>query len=333
MTYCKDSPIRDVIYFWAILRRHSFHQGGIRVISWQAAMVKTGIRLYRTLRPKTQPIEKQRARMEMAVKWAPLPSGVVAEPVGAGGVPAEWITTPGIDRDRVILYLHGGAYYLGSINTHRPLVAPLTSAAGMRALLPDYRLAPEYPFPGALEDAARAYRWLLSEGIAPGNIVIAGDSAGGGLALATVVSLRDEGDPLPAGVVALSPWTDLAGTGGSLRSKAGADPMFGSVEMAPTARHYVGEHDPKTPLISPLYADMSGLPPLLIQVGEDEILLDDSTRLAERARAAGVDVTLDIWEGLFHVFQVFTFLPEARRAVKDIAAFMRERTGSAWQHL
>jgi acetyl esterase/lipase len=222
----------------------------------------------------------------------------------------------------MILYLHGGAYALGSINVHRELLARLARATHMRVLAVDYRLAPEHPYPAALEDTAAAYRWALDAGCAPSRIVVAGDSAGGGLALATLAALRDAGAPLPAGTVCLSPWLDLALTGASIRTKASVDPVLSREALERYAGLYAGEHARTHPLISPLYADLRGLPPLLIQVGTDEILLDDAVRGAEKARAAGVRATLDVVEGMFHVFQMVGVLPETRRALERIAAFV-----------
>jgi monoterpene epsilon-lactone hydrolase len=251
---------------------------------------------------------------------------VVVEPVQMNGVFAEWVAASNANPDQVILYLHGGGYVVCSINTHRDLIVRLSRASNMRALAVDYRLAPEHPFPAALEDATCAYHWLLASGYDPAKIIIAGDSAGGGLTLATLISLRDSGDPLPAGAVCLSPWTDLAGTGESMKTKAKKDVILQTIKTKQMANPYAGSHDLKHPLISPLYADLQGLPALLIQVGTDEILLDDSTRLAEKARAAGVDVTLEIWDGMDHVFQAQAIiLPEARRAIEGIGKFMRER--------
>ena len=191
----------------------------------------------------------------------------------------------------------------------------------IRSLVINYRLAPEHPHPAALEDAITAYRWLLTQGYDPSQIVIAGDSAGGGLALAALLALLDAGEPLPAGAVCISPWTDLALTGASMRSKAKVDHILDPNSLEMYARYYAGIDEVTSPLLSPLYADLKGLPPLLIQVGGDEILLDDATRLAEQAREAGVDVTLEIWDEMFHVFQLVSFLPETQKAVKHITDF------------
>jgi acetyl esterase/lipase len=200
----------------------------------------------------------------------------------------------------------------------------------MRGLVIDYRLAPENPFPAALEDATAAYRWLLKSGFKPEQIVIAGDSAGGGLSLSTMVSLRDAGDPLPRGAVLLSPWTDLAGTGESIKTHAEIDPWLNADNLIPFAALYFGKEDGRHPLVSPLYADLHGLPPMLIQVGSDEILLDDSTRLASRAQAAGVEVKMEVWDGLWHVWHIFASqLPEGQKAIEDLGRFARQQVGLA----
>jgi acetyl esterase/lipase len=225
------------------------------------------------------------------------------------------------------VYLHGGAFALGSIDVFREWVARLARATKTRALLIGYRLAPEHPYPAALDDTAAAYLWLLQEGVAPSEIILAGDSAGGGLALSTLVSLRDTGRPLPAGAVCISPWTDLALTGGSIRDKAQADPILSPRTLDTYAGYYAGSVERTEPLLSPLYADWIGLPPLLIQVGQNEILLDDALRSAAKARAAGVDVTLETWEGMFHVFHMLPFLPETKRALESIAGFVSQRLG------
>lgn len=251
---------------------------------------------------------------------------ITLEPVRANGVPAEWITAPGVKKNCALLHLHGGGYYTGSIDTTRDLVSRLGRAAGMRGLAIDYRLAPEHPYPAAVEDATCAYRWLLAEGFNPANVVLSGDSSGGGLALATLINLRDAGDPLPGAAVCLSPWTDLALTGNSIKTKAKVDPINKLSYMKNSSRLYAGEHDLKTPLISPLYAALHGLPPLLIHVGTDETFLDDSTRFAERAGAAGVEVTLKIWQDMFHIFHMNAkFLPEARQAIKEIGEFIQQK--------
>lgn len=246
--------------------------------------------------------------------------------VNAGGVPAEWISAPGAVDDRVILYLHGGGYVLGSVNTHREMIIRLSRAASARVLALNYRLAPEHPFPAAVEDATAAYRWLLSQGVEPNRVVVAGDSAGGGLTVAALVAIRDAKMPVPAAGVCLSPWVDLEGIGESMTTKAKVDPMVQKEGLLGMAQLYLNGKDPRTPLAAPLYADLRGLPPLLIHVGEAETLLDDSTRIAEKAKAAGVKVDLEVWPEMVHVWQLFApILPEGQQAVEKIGKFIREQ--------
>ena len=251
---------------------------------------------------------------------------IAADRIGA--VPVETVTRVS-RRDEAaatLLYLHGGAYVVCSPATHRPLTAAF-ARRGFRVVAPQYRLAPEHRFPAALEDAVSVYRGLLAGGGDPARIGVAGDSAGGGLALALLVRLRDLGLPLPAAAALFSPWTDLALTGGTLRSNAARDILFHPVHAARVARHYLGDADPTDPLVSPLYADPSGLPPLLIHVGDSEILLDDSRRVATRAAAAGVEVVFETWPAVPHGWQIAcAVLPEARRSVDVAAAFLRART-------
>jgi acetyl esterase/lipase len=272
-------------------------------------------------------IEQTRASWEALFRTRTQPADV--ERVKAGGVDAAWIAAPGVRRDRVLVYVHGGGYAMGSVNSHRDLIARLSAAADCRALGLDYRLAPEHPFPAALEDATAAYGWLLDQGIAPHRIALAGDSSGGGLTAATLVALRDAGRPLPAAAVLLSPWVDFEATGESYESRKRFDPMVRRHLIQMQARTYLaGKGDLRNPLAAPLHADLSGLPPLLIQVGDHETLLDDSRAFAEKARAASVDVTLEIWDEMIHVFQLFADeLEEARRAIHRIGAFLREHVG------
>ena len=254
------------------------------------------------------------------------PAGTTVEPADANGVPAEWVAAAGVAGRRVLMYLHGGAYQLGSPATLRNLKALLSAAARARVLSVGYRLAPEHPFPAAVEDALTAYRWLLAGGTDPAAIVIAGDSAGGGLTLATLVAARDAGDALPAAAAVMSPWTDLALTGESLRTRAAADVMLKPAGIAETADVYLAGADPRHPYASPLYADLRGLPPILIHVGDAEVILDDSTRFASRAREAGVDVTLEVWDEMPHVWHAFAgLLPEADQAIAGIGVWLSER--------
>ena len=244
------------------------------------------------------------------------------------GIDAEWLAPSGTDSGKVLLYLHGGAYIGGSCATHRSLVSHIVSAAGVRALLPEYRLAPEHPFPAAVEDALAVYRGLLSGGTAAADIVMAGDSAGGGLTMAALLALRDAGDPLPAAACLLSPWLDLAGSGESMRTRAAHDPWFRPEFLPAARRYYCDDSQVFDPLVSPVYGTLGGLPPLYIQVGEDEILLSDSTRIAERVREAGGVAELEVWPEMWHVFQVFVReVPEARRAVARLGARVRATLG------
>lgn len=250
------------------------------------------------------------------------------EPTVARGVPGEWLTPQGADPSRVLYYLHGGGFVACSPATHRRMVAGVAGRAGVRALLPDYRLAPEHPFPAALDDCVAGYQHLLELGHAPERIVIAGDSAGGALTLGTLLRLRDAGLPMPAGAVCLSPATDATLSGGSFMSRADDDAMLAPEFCRSVIAAYLpNEADRRGPYASPLYAELSRLPPLLVQVGTHEILHDDSTRFAQRARGAGVDVTLEVWDGMWHVFQMFE-APESRRAVERIAEFVRAKTGA-----
>jgi acetyl esterase/lipase len=244
------------------------------------------------------------------------------------GRPALELLAPGAERGRALLYLHGGAYVAGSPRTHGELAARISRATGMRAVSLDYRLAPEHPFPAAIEDAVAACRALREQGTAPRRMVIAGDSAGGGLALATLLALRDAGDPLPAAAVLLSPWVDLEGTGESVRALAARDPIA-NVKLITLGRTlYLNGADPRHPLAAPLHADLAGLPPLLIQVGTREVLLDDSRRLATKARAAGCDVTLEEFPEMIHVWQIFApILEEGQRAIEKIGEWVRGRMG------
>jgi monoterpene epsilon-lactone hydrolase len=272
-------------------------------------------------------IEEQSAQMEAGLAQFEVPTDVRCEPVSAGGVPAEWITAPGVNTERVIYYLHGGGYAYGSINTHREMVSRLSRAASARVLIIDYRLAPQNPFPAAPDDSVAAYRWLLSVGVNPTRLVIAGESAGGGLTVATLVALRDAGEPLPAAGICLSPWVDLECLGESMVTKAEIDPMTTRKGTLMLAKAYLRDTDPRAPLASPLHADLTGLPPLLIQVGTAEVLFDDATRLADHARAAGVDVILEPWDDMMHMWHFFAaILPEGQQAIDRIGEFVREHT-------
>src|SRR5260370_3907909 len=251
------------------------------------------------------PIAETRAGFEQMAGMFPMDADVKWEPVNAGGIKSEWIAAPGADAGRAILYLHGGGYVIGSINTHRTLAARISRAAKARVLIIEYRLAPEHPFPAAVEDSVAAYRWMLSTGLKASRIAVAGDSAGGGLTVATLVAMRDAKLSVPAAGACMSPWVDLEGLGDSMKTKAAVDPMVQKDGLLQMAAAYLAGKDSRTPLAAPLYADLAGLPPLLIQVGTAETLLDDSTPLADRARKAGVKVTLEPWGNMIHVLQGF----------------------------
>lgn len=245
----------------------------------------------------------------------------------ADGVPIEWVEAPGADAGRVVLYLHGGGYVLGSVPSYRAFAGRVSRTAAARVLLVDYRLAPEHPFPAAVDDAVTVCRWLALQPGGLARVAVAGDSAGGGLSLAMMLSLRDAGHSLPVAAVCISPSTDLAKTGESIRARAHLDPLVSVPGTFAHARRYLGEGgDPTNPLASPLYAELHGLPPLLVMVGTHEILHDDSTRLADKARAAGVDVTFEIGQDMVHIWPFFAaILPEAQQAVERIGAFLRAR--------
>ncbi len=251
-------------------------------------------------------------------------AGAQVEAFSAGAVTGDWVSMPGVATDRVLLYLHGGADVMGSARTHRDLAARLSQAVGVRVLVPDYRLAPENPYPAAIEDTTAVYGWLLTQGFKPEHIAIGGDSAGGNLAFVSLLALREAGMALPAAAILLSPWTDLTFSGESVKTRAEVDPMIKLGEADEHIAAYVGNHDLADPLISPIFADLRGLPPLLIHVGNDEVLLDDSVRLAERAQAAGVEVKLKVWEGMWHVFQTLAVvLPEGQASIGELGEFVR----------
>jgi acetyl esterase/lipase len=276
-------------------------------------------------------IPEFREQCEKGAQMSKMPAGVEVLPVTIEGLPAglaaEWLIPEHEQAGQVIFYTHGGGYVSGSCSDHRSLVARVAKESGVRTLLFEYRLAPEHPYPAALEDTLTAYRWLLSQEIAPANILIMGESAGGGLCLAALLAIRDQGLPLPSAGIALSPWTDLKLTGDSYRTKA-------KVCMSPEGmsrvctKYYAGENDPGLPWISPLYGDLHGLPPLLIYVGEYETLLDDSTRFAAKAEADAVDVTLRVGETMVHCYPLLAPLfPEATHALAEIGRFIKTHIG------
>ena len=273
-------------------------------------------------------IHEARAVLDQAFTVYPPASDVTIFEIDAGGVPCQWITAPGVPQDRLIIYLHGGAYATCSPTTHKDLISRLSLASGAAALGVDYRLAPEYLFPAAVEDCLAAYNWALGHGFEPGNIVLAGDSAGGGLVVSVLLAARDSALPLPAAGVCFSPWVDLECTGDSMSVNDHLDAFIKYEGLFARAQSYLGEADPKHPWASALYADLHGLPPLLIHVGSAETLLDDSTRLAILAKDSGVDVSLKIWDDMVHVWQLFaSVLPEGQQSIDESGEFIRSKLG------
>jgi monoterpene epsilon-lactone hydrolase len=271
---------------------------------------------------ETGSFPEQRARFEALGSMFPVPEGTEVEPAAVGGVKGDWVRARRARRDAVVLYLHGGG---GSPKSHRSLLAQLSIDTGLSVWAPDYRLAPEHPFPAAVDDALATYKGLIDSGIAAANISIAGDSAGGGLTLATLVAARDKGLPMPACAVCISPWTDLTVSGESHKTRASRDPIVRQPGIGNMAKAYAGAADLKTPLVSPLFADLKGLPPLLIQVGTEETLYDDTTRLIARAEEAGVEVSAERWGGMIHVWHIFhAMLSEGRDAIARIGSFVKE---------
>lgn len=278
--------------------------------------------------PGGKPVDRNRRDWEAESRLDVLPKGSRFTPADAGGIKSEWMEMPLIDKSRVFLLLHGGGYNAGSPRTHRKMAAYLSRAAHARVLTPDYRLAPEHPFPAAVKDALLAYGWLLEQGTPEAQIVVGGDSAGGGLALSMLLALREAGAKMPRAAVLLSPWTDLSVSGGSYERLRKLDPVITREALREAGRWYAGEREPRDPMASPLFADATGLPPLLIHVGGDETMLDDSRLFAERARAAGVDVTFKVYDGMWHVHHSGApEVPESVAAYNDIAAFIRAQFG------
>jgi monoterpene epsilon-lactone hydrolase len=271
-------------------------------------------------------LEEARAAFAPGGRLHPVPDDVLVRRVTAGGVPAHWLAAPGADAGRVLLFLHGGGYELGSLRSDGELAARLGRASGMRVLFPEYRLAPEHPFPAAIDDVLAAWRWLRTDqDLSARSIAVAGDSAGGGLTVALLVATRDAGEALPAATALMSPTVDLTSSGASMTERAGQDPISTPAMLRQFAFDYLAGADPKTPLASPLFASLSGLPPLLVQVGTADLLLSDSERLARAAAEAGVDVILEIGEGLPHVYQIMLGTPEAAQATEQTGKFLRAR--------
>jgi monoterpene epsilon-lactone hydrolase len=274
------------------------------------------------------PLAERRATFAPAGRPHPVPDDVAVTDVTAGGVPAHWLAAPGTDAGRVLLFLHGGGFEFGSVRSDGELAARLGRAGGMRVLFPEYRLAPEHHFPAAIDDVVAAWRWLRTDqGLDAGSIAVAGDSAGGGLAVALLVAIRDAGEALPAAAVLMSPTVDLTSSGASMTERVEQDPLSTPDMLRQFAADYLAGADPRTPLASPLFASLAGLPPLLVLVGTADLLLSDSERLAAAADQAGVDVTLKIGEGLPHVYPIMLGTPEAAEATEQIGKFLRARVG------
>jgi acetyl esterase/lipase len=279
-------------------------------------------------RPRSDDYRQMRKDFDALGRGFGVRSDVVVERTTANGIPAEWTVTPGADRAAALLYLHGGGYVIGSLDSHRHLAAEAGRAAGIAGLTLDYRLSPEHPFPAPVEDAVAGYRFLLARGIAPARIALAGDSAGGGLVVAALVAIRDAGLAQPACGWCISPWVDMEGLGETMTTRAAADPIVEKARLVELAKLYLGGADPRSPLAAPIYADLKGLAPLLIQVGAAETLLDDALRLAGTAGAADIRVTLQIWPEMIHVWHLFhPALAAGRRAIDAGGAFIRANLG------
>ncbi len=269
-------------------------------------------------------LQERRDGMEEMQAAIPVPEDIVTKEVDIDGVPGLWVEAPGARDSAYVIYYHGGGYVMGSLSTHKELMGRISRSCKARVLGVDYRLAPEHVYPAAVEDGVKSYEWLLAQDADPASVMLAGDSAGGGLTLATLLALKEKGGHMPAGGILLSPWTDLTASGESATSRAEADPMITMSALLEIAKTYYADSNPKDPLISPVFADLSGLPPLLIQVGDAEVLLDDASRLADNAMAAGVSVQYQVWEEAFHVFQAMPQLPESADALEKIARFYRD---------
>jgi len=301
-------------------------------MSVSARIMRLGLRYLAKRNLNTAPqVEVLRAHMQRMLHWIPSPPrGTRTVTLAAGDLKALRVSTPHSQAARHVLYLHGGGYVMGSPEHYGDFLWRISRVASAHVLCPYYRLAPEYPFPAALDDAVAAYSWLLAQDVSPRSLVIVGDSAGGGLALATLLRLRDDGMPLPAAAVVLSPWTDLALTGASMRTNAERDLTLAPERTAILARHYLGGADPHHPYASPLYGDLRDLPPILIQVGSDEILRDDAVRMSDKLREAGSRVELEVCHRMHHAWQLYArVLPEGRAAVARIGAFLERELSRA----
>lgn len=276
------------------------------------------------------PLAERRKAMDGNATQFPVPEGAVTKGTDLGGLGAEWSAPASLAGEstdgNTLLYFHGGGYVMGSSVSHRHMTSRIALAAGARVLSVDYALAPENRFPAAVKDGVKAYRWLLDKGHAPERIAIGGDSAGGGLTVAMLLAARGEGLPMPAAAVLISPWTDLTCASETYTTRAEADPMITRESIGGLVDAYLGGADPRDPLASPNFADLAGLPPMLIQVGDDEVLLDDSRILAKRAREAGCDVDIEVWDGMIHVWHAFyQMLPEGEEAIERLGKYLSDK--------
>ena len=297
--------------------------------TYRARLIRFLIRysIGRKLRKVGLSVAERRKLDDLMVRSQRPPRGTRVSPVTVSDLPAEWVRGPGAEADAAILYLHGGGFIMGSPATHRELAARVSSAGQACVLSLGYRLLPEFPFPAALEDARTAYQWLLAQGYAPEQLIIGGDSSGAGLALQTLISLRDDGVPLPCAGFFMSPVTDWVEPGGeSFATRAALDPLVSPDQCRHTSPLYAGSPAAGSPLLRPTEVDLTGLPPLWIQVGDHEVLLSDAERLADRAAKAGVEVSFKIWPGMWHVFQsAARYVPESRQSIEELGRFLRGR--------
>ena len=296
--------------------------------SWQSAVFS---RLTRIARPRASGIESDVAELRrqydyLSDRFGQTPTGVTFQPAQIGPIKGEWVRPAEATGSRVILYFHGGGYVGGSPETHRPLVARLCQAAQATAFAPAYRLAPEFAFPAGLRDGIDVYRHLVQRGVEPGSIMLAGDAAGGGLAFALLLAIRNAGLAMPAGCAAMSPWADLSLSGWSMLHNASSDAALSWELLFVSARHYLRKNSPADPYASPVFAKFHGFPPIMVHAGSHEILRDDASRLGERAAEAGIPVSVEIYDGMQHVFQASTYVPEARVSLGRLGQFIRNRT-------
>jgi phosphinothricin tripeptide acetyl hydrolase len=298
------------------------------MVSWQTRALEAFLIVNRWLSGSSGELDvkKERAEVESLARMFKPMGPIRCEAIDANGIPAEWILPADREPRRTVLFLHGGSFNSGSITSHRTLAGNVALACEARSLLIDYRLAPEHPFPAGLEDSLAAYRWLLEQGVAPGRLAVAGDSAGGSLVLSLLLQARDQKLPLPAAAVCLSPAPDLTFSSASWTFNARNDLMLDARKERMAVQIYLRDTDPRDPLASPVFADLRGLPPLLIQIGSRELLLSDAEALAAPAKAAGVDTSLEMWPGMQHEWQfAASFLPEGRKAIERVGEFVKAR--------